>query len=85
MQKTKNIKLDKSPRYKGADDENSVINLIVNGHILGTYYGGSEKKYLNPEKWAKQQLKKRNLVIDRNIIRLKNELSQLEKEKLEIN
>lgn len=79
------ITLDKIPRCQGADDENSVIHLVVNGYTLGTYYGGSVKSYLNPEKWAKQQLKKRNPVINRNIKRLKEELAQWEKEKLEIN
>jgi hypothetical protein len=78
------ITLDKYPRRQGADDENSVIHLVVNGYTLGTYYGGSVKSYLNPEKWAKKQLKVRDVVIDRNIKRLEEELLKWKKEKKEI-
>ncbi len=59
--------------------------LYVNGIKLGEYLGGKDKKYLNPEKWAKEQIKKRNKVINRNIKRLKNELRRWEEEKRIIN
>ena len=59
----------------------SYAQLYVNGIQLGEWICGNDKKYLNPEKWAKQQLKKRNVVINRNIKRLKLELDRWEKEK----
>lgn len=59
--------------------------LYVNGIKLGEYLGGKNKLYLYPEKWAKQQIKKRNKVIDRNIKRLEKELDQWNKERNMIN
>ena len=76
-----NIELRRKPRYDGASDEWCVWDLIVNTVVLGTYYGGKEKKYLNPEKWAEEQLKKRLPVIERNINRLQDELNLLLKER----
>jgi uncharacterized protein (DUF2132 family) len=55
--------------------------LYVNGYKLGEYLGGAKKPYLNKEKWAREQIKKRNIVIERNIKRLKEELKNWEKEK----
>lgn len=78
------IKLDRKPRCKGASDENCVWGLIVNGYVLGSYYGGKDKKYLNKEKWAKEQIKKRIPVLERNIKRLKSELLEFEDELLAI-
>lgn len=63
----------------------SYTSLIVNGVELGEYIFGAEKKYLNPEKWAKEQIKKRNVVIDRNILRLESELATWKKERDAIN
>lgn len=63
----------------------SYTSLIVNGVELGEYICGKDKKYLNPEKWAKEQIKKRNIVIDRNIDRLEKELAVWKKEKEIIN
>jgi len=60
-------------------------SLLVNGIKIGQYVCGEDKKYLNPEKWAKEQLKKRNIVIDRNIKRLEEELKIWKKEKEDIN
>ena len=60
-------------------------SLYVNGIKLGEYICGKDKKYLNPERWAKEMLKKRNIVIDRNIRRLKAELSVWENERAAIN
>ena len=79
------IEIEKSPRYNGAPDEDCIIRLVVNGYCIGTYYGGKEKKYENPEKWAKQMIPKRRRVIQRNIIRLENELRDWEKELRAIN
>lgn len=59
----------------------SYTYLYVNGIKLGEYICGENKKYLNPEKWAKEQLKKRNIVLDRNIARLERELEELKEEK----
>ena len=63
----------------------SYTELYVNGIKLGEYINGKNKKYLNPEKWAKEQIKKRNIVIERNIKRLENELKKWNKEKEIIN
>ena len=63
----------------------SYQSLLVNGVKLGEYICGNDKKYLNPEKWAKEQIKKRNVVLDRNILRLEEELNTLKKEKETIN
>lgn len=60
-------------------------DLLVNGIKIGEYICGKDKKYLNPEKWAKQMIKNRNVVIDRNIARLKKELENWETEKEIIN
>ena len=59
--------------------------LYVNWYCLWDYIYWKEKKHLNPEKRAKEQVKKRNVVIDRNIARLKEELSNREIEKKVIN
>jgi len=59
--------------------------LYVNGIKIGEWLQGKNKDYENPEKWAKKQIKKRNLVIDRNISRLKKELKNWEIEKETIN
>lgn len=59
--------------------------LYVNGIKVGEYIYGDDKKYLNPKKWAEEQLKKRNKVIDRNIKRLKTELDKWLKEKKILN
>lgn len=75
------IDLKRIPRCKDASDENCIWELIVNGFVLGTYYGGAKKSYLEPEKWAKEMIKKRIPVIQRNIARLKKELEQWEIEK----
>jgi hypothetical protein len=63
----------------------SYQSLYVNGIKLGEYICGENKKYLDPEKWAKEQVRKRNIVLDRNILRLENELHQLKEEKRIIN
>lgn len=63
----------------------SYTSLYVNGVKLGEYIYGNDKKYLNPEKWAAEQIKKRNVVLDRNIKRLKEELVAFEEEKRIIN
>ena len=60
-------------------------DLYVNGYQLGEYICGEKKHYEDPEKWAKQQLKKRNIVLDRNIERLESELKDLKQEKKSIN
>ena len=59
--------------------------LIVNGIVLGEYIFGKDKKYLNPKKWAKEAIVKRNKVIDRNIKRLQQELTNWKREKEIIN
>lgn len=59
----------------------SYTELWVNGIKLGEYIHGKDKKYLNPEKWAKEQIKKRMIVINRNIKRLTDELSEWKTEK----
>lgn len=50
--------------------------LKVNGVKVGEYIYGEDKKYLNPEKWAKEQVPKRLKVVQRNIDRLQKELGQ---------
>lgn len=74
------IEVKSSPRYKGAPIHDCVNTLIVNGYILGTYYGGKEKKYENPEKWARQMIPKRLKVVQRNIQRLTKELKSFQDE-----
>ena len=59
----------------------SYTELWVNGIKLGEYIHGKDKKYLNPEKWAKEQVKKRLSVIDRNIMRLNTLLLEWKREK----
>ena len=56
-------------------------SLYVNGIKVGEYIYGKDKKYLNPEKWARQCVRKRLKVITRNIDRLEGELKELKKEK----
>ena len=79
------IELERSPRSRDATDEHCCWYLRCNGYVLGVWFGGKEKKYLDPEKWAKEQIKKRNPIIDRNIKRLEQELDKLKKEKFAIN
>lgn len=74
------IELIKHPRYTDAPDNDCIWNLKVNGYVIGSYYGGKEKNYLDKEKWAKKMLKKRIPVLERNIKRLKSELFEFEKE-----
>ncbi len=74
------IELKRTPRCFDATDEHCIWDLIVNGHVLGTYYGGKEKKYLDKQKWATEQIKKRLPVLKRNIERLEIELFNLKKE-----
>ena len=78
------IEIKSSPRYQGAPPEDCVQTLLVNGYILGTYYGGKEKKYENPEKWAKSMAPKRLKVLHRNIARLEKELQALKNEQIAI-
>ncbi len=59
--------------------------LLVNGIQIGEYIHGEDKKYLNPEKWARDQLNKRNKVLDKNIMRLEKELMELKEEKRILN
>lgn len=58
----------------------SYTKLIVNGVELGEYICGKDKKYLNPEKWADEMVKKRTIVLNRNIRRLENELLNYKEE-----
>jgi len=60
-------------------------SLWVNGVHLGQYISGENRVYLNPEKWAKDQIKKRTKVLDRNIARVIKELDALRDEKERIN
>ena len=75
------IEIKKSPRYKDAPDESCMHFLSVNGIEIGAWYGGKDKKYLNPEKWAKEMIAKRNVVIERNIARLENDLNRWKAER----
>ena len=75
------IELKRIPRYKDAPDESCIWYLVVNGHTLGTFYGGKAKKYEDKYKWALEMIPKRLKVIERNITRLKAELLSWEKEK----
>ena len=63
----------------------SYTQLVVNGFTLGEYIYGKDKPYLNPEKWARKMVKKRMVVISRNITRLEEELARWRKEKEAIN
>lgn len=54
--------------------------LWVNGYMLGEYINGKDKKYLNPEKWADEMVKKRTKVLERNIARLEQELEDAQVE-----
>lgn len=74
------IEVKSVPRCKDATPENCIHTLVVNGYALGTYYGGKEKKYENPKKWARQQIRKRLPVLRRNIARLEKELAAHRKE-----
>ena len=76
------IEVKKSPRYKDAPDEGCIHYLSVNGFVVGTYYGGEDKKYLDPEKWAKEMVKKRLVVVNRNIKRMSDELAEWRREKM---
>ena len=61
------------------------FDLYVNGYKLGEYIHGKQKFYEKPESWAAKQIKKRNIVIDRNIRRLNTELVKWTTEKRAIN
>jgi len=74
------IELQRHPRSKGADDENCIWHLVVNGYILGSFYGGKIKFYEDKYEWADKQIKKRIPVLKRNIERTKRQLQQFEKE-----
>jgi hypothetical protein len=74
------IELEKHPRYREAPDEGCIWNLVVNGFVLGAWYGGKNKYYEDKEKWAKTMIKKRVPVLNRNIQRLEKELELLRKE-----
>ncbi len=74
------IDLQRRPRYKDAPDEDCVWYLIVKGHTIGTYYGGENKFYEDKYKWAEKQIKKRALVLEKNIKRVEKELSLYKKE-----
>ncbi len=74
------IELKRIPRTKDAPDEDCIWYLIVNGYQLGAWYGGTKRLYEDKYAWAKTQIKKRTLVIKRNIDRLEKELEDLKKE-----
>ena len=74
------IELERSPRYIGAQDDDCIWKLIVNGYCIGTYFGGKEKKYEDKYKWADKMVLKRVPVILKNIERLKSELASFENE-----
>lgn len=76
-----NIEVKKTPRYHGATDEHCIHYLYVNGFLLGEWVGGLGHPWLDPEKWAKKQIKKRLPVVERNIARLSKELAMWEKER----
>ncbi len=79
-----NIELKRSPRYKDAPDEGCIWHLVVNGHTLGTFYGGKILKYEDKYKWADEMIPKRLKVVERNIERLEIELSSWKKEKQDL-
>lgn len=81
------IVVKKTPRYKDAPDDWCIHDLFVNGVHIGTWNQAREKKYLNPEKWAKEQIKKRLVVVQRNIERSTIELDKwkMERQKLTTN
>ena len=54
--------------------------LLVNGYVLGEYFGGKSEIYKYPEKWAENQVSKRLAVINRNIARLEKELEEWKEE-----
>lgn len=56
------------------------FELYVNWYLLWTYIYWNDKKYLNPEMWAKKQIKKRKTVLERNILRLQKELKHFKEE-----
>lgn len=74
------VELTRHPRFKGADDENCIWYLIVNGYNIGKYYCGKDKFYEDKYKWADKMIKKRVPVILRNIERLNSELSKWDEE-----
>lgn len=63
----------------------SYTYLYVNDVRLGEYIYGESRLYLYPERWAERQIKKRNVVLNRNIERLEKELAAFKKEKEQIN
>jgi hypothetical protein len=72
-------------KYPLPNQKPSYATLYVNGVELGQWIHGKEKKYENPEKWADQQIRKRNIVICANILRLEEEIAQLKEEEILIN
>jgi len=72
-------------KIKVTQPYNNIYYLFINEVKIGEWICGKDKKYLNPEKWAKEQLKKRNIVLDRNIERLEEELSEFKKEQKKLN
>ena len=72
-------------KIKVTQPYNNMYYLFINEVKIGEWICGKDKKYLNPEKWAKEQLKKRNIVLDRNIERLEEELSEFKKEQKKLN
>lgn len=72
-------------KVKVVETSSNRYHLYVNSIHLGEWVYGEDKKYENPKKWAKEQIKKRNIVIDRNIERLQNELRELKEERIIIN
>jgi len=75
------IELTRTPRYKDAEDDFCIWDVSVNGVCVGTWYGGKDKKYLDKEKWAKEMIPKRLVVVGRNIDRLTAELESWHEER----
>lgn len=61
------------------------IRLMVNDIHIGTHHGGMDKKFLHPEMWAREMVRKRTKVLDRNIVRLRQQAEVLEWERKTIN
>jgi len=68
------IELERHPRYQGANDEDCIWYLKIDGYVLGSYYCGKEKFYKDKNKWANKMIKQRLPVVERNIKRLEEEL-----------
>jgi len=76
----KKIELKRHPRWQGADDENCIWHLKVNGYVIGSYYCGRKKLYEDKYKWAEEMINARIPVILRNIKRLSGELKEWKRE-----